>query len=337
MSAVQSLARPHCPGIKRLDYYLVTWHPTRRHYALTPRHDTSKRSPLCISAQQTPSATAPTLGNKNNNNNGKTPWIIKAPLLLATITAVGACILTFTGALSPLSFLATARTYLASSVLARSGFFAAFSLIFASELGDKTFFIAALLAMKLGKWISFTGSVAALSLMTVISVTIGVAVKAVPTVVESSEAWGQWLGAILLAYFGLKTLKDAWMSPSGAGDELEEAEESVLEAEQGGRVSVSDPRGGNKWVSPWKALLQVASLIFVAEWGDRSMLATIALGAAQSPAGVAGGAIAGHAAATLIAVIGGAVLSDRISEKTVGYVGGVLFLVFAVATVLGLF
>ena len=127
------------------------------------------------------------------------------------------------------------------------------------------------------------------------------------------------------------------MSQSGAGDELEEAEESVLEAEQGGRVSVSDPKGGSKWVSPWKALLQVGSLIFVAEWGDRSMLATIALGAAQSPAGVAGGAIAGHAAATLIAVVGGAVLSDRISEKTVGYLGGVLFLVFAVATVLGLF
>lgn len=33
------------------------------------------------------------------------------------------------------------------------------------------------------------------------------------------------------------------------------------------------------------ALLQVGSIIFLAEWGDRSMLATVALGASHSPLG----------------------------------------------------
>lgn len=62
---------------------------------------------------------------------------------------------------------------LVNGPLGKSGFLAAFSLIFLSEIGDKTFFIAALLAMKLGKWISFAGSLSSLSVMTVISVGIG--------------------------------------------------------------------------------------------------------------------------------------------------------------------
>jgi len=67
------------------------------------------------------------------------------------------------------------------------------------------------------------------------------------------------------------------------------------------------------------------------------MLATIALGAAQSPWGVASGAIAGHLLATSIAILGGGFLANYISEKLVGYLGGALFLVFAVATFLGVF
>jgi putative Ca2+/H+ antiporter (TMEM165/GDT1 family) len=67
------------------------------------------------------------------------------------------------------------------------------------------------------------------------------------------------------------------------------------------------------------------------------MLATIALGAAQSPWGVASGAIAGHLVATTIAILGGAFLANYISEKLVGYLGGALFLIFAVATLFGVF
>ena len=55
------------------------------------------------------------------------------------------------------------------------------------------------------------------------------------------------------------------------------------------------------------------------------------------PTGVASGAIVGHAAATLMAVIGGAILSKHISEKTIGYIGGSLFLLFAAATLAGVY
>nr|CAD1820937.1 unnamed protein product [Ananas comosus var. bracteatus] len=53
--------------------------------------------------------------------------------------------------------------------------------------------------------------------------------------------------------------------------------------------------------------------------------------------GVASGAIAGHLIATSIAILGGAFLANYISEKLVGFLGGVLFLIFAAATLLGVF
>lgn len=99
------------------------------------------------------------------------------------------------------------QEYVASSPVGKSGCLAAFALIFASEIGDKTFFIAALLAMRVGKWLSFTGSVAALSLMTFISVAIGVVFKNVPDRLSSTLPIGQYLGVALLVYFGVKTLK----------------------------------------------------------------------------------------------------------------------------------
>lgn len=80
----------------------------------------------------------------------------------------GATLLLLSGPALPL--IAAARQHLSGSFLGRSGFFAAFSLIFLSEVGDKTFFIAALLAMRLGRWISWCGSTASLAAMTVISV-----------------------------------------------------------------------------------------------------------------------------------------------------------------------
>lgn len=85
------------------------------------------------------------------------------------------------------------------------GFLESFSLIFMVELGDKTFFIAALLAMRFGKLLSFAGSVLSLGFMTVVSVAIGNLLGQVPQFVNSSLPIGQYLGAALLFFFGARS------------------------------------------------------------------------------------------------------------------------------------
>ncbi|KAK8548508.1 hypothetical protein V6N13_054702 [Hibiscus sabdariffa] len=236
-----------------------------------------------------------------------------------------------------LSLIAFAKGGPASllAAIAKSGFTAAFTLIFVSEIGDKTFFIAALLAMQYEKGLVLLGSMGALSLMTVLSVIIGRIFQSVPAQFQTTLPIGEYAAIALLLFFGLKAIKDAWDLPpevtkkgSERGPELDE----FVEAEE-----LVKEQASKKLSNPFEILWKSFSLVFFAEWGDRSMLATIALGAAQSPWGVASGAIAGHLLATSIAIVGGALLANYISEKLVGYLGGVLFLVFAVATFFGVF
>ncbi|KAK6929652.1 Gdt1 family [Dillenia turbinata] len=252
------------------------------------------------------------------------PYPVSIALVLLGCSAVFSLIAFVKG--GPSSILAA---------IAKSGFTAAFTLIFVSEIGDKTFFIAALLAMHYEKGLVLLGSMSALSLMTILSVVIGRIFQSVPAQFQTTLPIGEYAAIALLMFFGIKSIKDSWDLPqstahSGGGgnpelDEYAEAEELVKE-----KVST---RLRNPLEIIWKSF----SLVFFAEWGDRSMLATIALGAAQSPWGVASGAIAGHLLATSIAIIGGAFLANYISEKLVGYIGGVLFLVFALATFFGVF
>lgn len=257
-------------------------------------------------------APVPGAGPNKSGSPGWLPWLV---LGLAGLAA-GAYLMSEPGQVF--------REVVVNGPLGKSGFLAAFSLIFLSEIGDKTFFIAALLAMKIGKWMSFIGSVSALAVMTVISVGIGAVFSRVPDALRSSIPIGELAGVALLVFFGVKALRDGLArsedGASASDDELADAESAVQSVEGGARPSAL------------AVFLEVATLIFLAEWGDRSMLATIALGAAQNPVGVAVGAIAGHSIATGIAVLGGAIASKYISEKTVNVVSGLLFLLFAGAT-----
>ncbi|KAL7010065.1 GCR1-dependent translation factor 1 [Cystobasidiomycetes sp. EMM_F5] len=80
-------------------------------------------------------------------------------------------------------------------------------------------------------------------------------------------------------------------------------------------------------------LLQTFIMTFLAEWGDRSQISTIALAAAHNVYIVTIGTIAGHFVCTTAAVLGGRFLATKISVKNVTLAGSILFLIFGVAYV----
>ncbi|KAL5227143.1 hypothetical protein ABZP36_015408 [Zizania latifolia] len=209
-----------------------------------------------------------------------------------------------------------------------TGFASAFLLIFFSELGDRTFFIAALLAARNPGAVIFLGTFGALAVMTIVSVVLGRAFHYVDGIIPFSFGGtdfpvDDFLAACLLVYYGVTTLLDA---ASGDAEKMNEEQE---EAE----LAVSKFSGNGAGIM--SAASTVAStfvLVFIAEWGDKSFFSTIALAAASSPLGVIAGTLAGHALATLIAVLGGSLLGTFLSEKIIAYIGGSLFLAFAAVT-----
>jgi len=273
------------------------------------------------------------------NNNGFNSHTTRVPTWLKrnTPSILGALTLIGVSCAFPSPSIATDATVLvggASSLttvlekISETGFYQAFSLVFVSEIGDKTFFIAGLLAMKTGKLLSFVGSVSALAVMTVISVVIGQLFHVVPPGITQGLPIDDIAAVLAFSFFGLKTLKEA----SELGEDNIGIEEEFADAEEA--VEGSDTI---KKVTTWGKIASTFGLVFAAEFGDRSFLSTIALSAAQNPVSVGAGAVAAHAIATGIAVAGGSYVAKYISEKTIGYIGGSLFLIFAATTAFGIF
>lgn len=202
-------------------------------------------------------------------------------------------------------------------------FFASLSMILVSEIGDETFIIAALMAMRHPKSIVLSGALSALFVMTVLSTGLG---RIVPNLISRKHT--NSAATVLYAFFGLRLLYIAWRSGSKASNkkEMEEVEEK-LEAGQG---KTSFRRLFARFCTP--IFLESFILTFLAEWGDRSQIATIALATHKNAFGVAVGATLGHTICTSLAVVGGSMLASKISQRTVATIGGLLFLGFSLSS-----
>ncbi|XP_076873234.1 putative divalent cation/proton antiporter TMEM165 [Brachyhypopomus gauderio] len=217
-------------------------------------------------------------------------------------------------------------------------FVAAISVIIVSELGDKTFFIAAIMAMRYNRLTVLAGAMMALGLMTCLSVLFGYATTIIPRI------YTYYVSTALFAIFGLRMLREGLrMSADEGQEELEEVQAEIKkkdeelqryklvngtsDVEAGTQTTALPSRRWHSVISP--IFIQALTLTFLAEWGDRSQLATIVLAAREDPFGVAVGGTLGHCLCTGLAVVGGRMVAQRISVRTVTIIGGIVFLAFA--------
>ncbi|UKZ47595.1 hypothetical protein TrVGV298_001818 [Trichoderma virens] len=227
-------------------------------------------------------------------------------------------------------------------------FILSFTMILVSEVGDKTFLVAALMAMKHDRMVVFSAAFGALFVMTVLSAVLG---HAVPALIPKRLTG--LLAAGLFFVFGARLLREGMqMDPNeGVTAEMHEVEQELAEKEKelerrggsisgdalemglGGRTS----RKNSGFVSGISNLcslilspawVQTFVMTFLGEWGDRSQIATIAMAAGQDYWWVTLGALAGHCICTGVAVIGGRAIAGRVSLKVVTVGGAVAFLLF---------
>ncbi|URE01102.1 P21-Rho-binding domain [Musa troglodytarum] len=176
-------------------------------------------------------------------------------------------------------------------------FFASLSMIIVSEIGDETFIIAALMAMRHPKSIVLSGALMALVVMTVLSTGLG---RIVPNLISRKHT--NSAATVLYAFFGLRLLYIAWRSDSKTSQkkEMEEVEEKL----ESGQGKSTLRRFFSRFCTP----------IF------------LELATHKNAIGVAVGATLGHTICTSLAVVGGSMLASKISQKTVATIGGLLFL-----------
>nr|WP_246210979.1 TMEM165/GDT1 family protein [Phytoactinopolyspora alkaliphila] len=179
-----------------------------------------------------------------------------------------------------------------------AGFLVSFGVVFVAELGDKSQLMAMTFATRYKTWHVLVGITVATAIVHLGSVAIGFGLgEALPT------AWINVIAATAFFGFAAWTLR---------GDSL--TDEERRKAQRPAR----------------SAILAVGLAFFLAELGDKTMLATVTLATQYDWAGVWIGSTIGMVAADALAIVVGRILSQRLPERTIKYGASALFALFGV-------
>lgn len=121
-----------------------------------------------------------------------------------------------------------------------------FFMILASEVGDKTFLIAAILSMRHSRLTVFLGAFSSLVVMSILSAGMG---QILPSLFLPPK-WTHFGASILFLWFGIKMGKEGWEMEGGNAkvqEEMKEVEEEIEEEEEGHeRLPMQDLESGGQ-------------------------------------------------------------------------------------------
>ena len=177
-------------------------------------------------------------------------------------------------------------------------FLISFGIIFVAELGDKSQLMAMTFAARYRVRDVLIGITVATAVVHLASVGIGYWVG---DAFADHQHWISILAGVAFLGFAAWTLR---------GDELTEEEADKARASQGA------------------AILAVGVAFFLAELGDKTMLATITLATTQEPWGTWLGSTAGMVAADGLAIAVGALLGSRLPERAIKIFAAGAFFMF---------
>lgn len=178
------------------------------------------------------------------------------------------------------------------------------AVIFVAELGDKSQLMAMTFATRYRARDVIIGITVATAIVHLASVAIGYFVG---SAFADYQGWISIAAGIAFIVFGLWTLR---------GDEL--TEDEALKAK----------------TSTGFSIVAVGVAFFLAELGDKTMLATITLAVQENWFGTWIGSTIGMVAADALAIWVGFLLGKRLPEKTIKWGAAIAFFVFAVVLIL---
>jgi putative Ca2+/H+ antiporter (TMEM165/GDT1 family) len=209
-----------------------------------------------------------------------------------------------------------------------TAFWSALAVVFVAELGDKTQLVALGFGARHRLSLVLVGMALAYLSTNLVSVVAGAVLGAtLPTGLVGV------VGGLLFVGFAAWTLldiEDAHRDPTGTGDVTDTVATSTSIGD-GGRDGATDRPATT--VTPARVVASVAGAMFVAELGDKTMLATATLASTRSPVLVWVGATVGIFLAGALGAVAGRVVGARLPARAVRLGAAALFAVFGVALI----